>query len=294
MADNNFRSDRGRDRLAELARLIGQAVPNGESAPANNGFREEGASHGYDEPLQLQLPLAQQLPGNLTAPEQACEPDEHRLDQLADDELCAAEDYYEDGAPRARRRSSVVLVMAIFALAVVGTAGAFGYRAMFGGSVLPTLPPIIKASNEPNKIAPASTESQAKNRANASQAGATIGSTENLFSREEQPFDRRKVDGETPEHAAPRGPPVAAASAAMRASSPNGSASHGTDRTSALDVTSSLERTTSKEPNNAPLRVERKRHGRVAVGNHDWRPRDRFVFLPLQRDARQLFSLRLF
>ena len=146
MADNDFRSDRGRDSLAELAQLIGQ-----------------------------------------TAPEQACEPDEHRLDELADDEPCTAEDYYEDGAPRARQRSSVVLVMAILALAVVGTAGAFGYRAMFGGSVLPTLPSIVKASNEPNKIAPASTESQAKNGANASQAGATIGSTENLFSREERP-----------------------------------------------------------------------------------------------------------
>jgi len=114
------------------------------------------------------------------------------------------------------------------------------------------------------------------------------------YSAAEPAYDRRKVDGETPEHAAPRGPPVAAASAAMHASSPNGSAGHGTDRTSELDVTSSLERTTSKEPNNAPLRVERKRHGRVTVGNHGWRPRDRFVFLPLQRDARQLFFLRLF
>ena len=72
------------------------------------------------------------------------------------------------------------MVMAIFGLAVVGTAGAFGYRAMFGGSVLPTLPPIVKASMEPNKIAPAFSESQAKNSANASQAGAaTTGSIEN-------------------------------------------------------------------------------------------------------------------
>ena len=114
------------------------------------------------------------------------------------------------------------------------------------------------------------------------------------YSAAEPAYDRRKVDGETPEHAAPVGPPVAAASAAMRASSPNESASPGIDQTSALDVTSSLERTTSKEPDNAPLRVERKRHGRVTAGHHGWRPRDRFVFLPLQRDAGQLFSLRLF
>jgi hypothetical protein len=116
----------------------------------------------------------------------------------------------------------------------------------------------------------------------------------NLPTPEPASDGQRKVSAETPEHAAPRGPPVAAASAAMRASAPNGSASHGTDRTSALDVTSSLERTTSKEPNNAPLRMERKRHGRVTVGNHDWRPSDRFVFLPVQRDAQQLFFLRLF
>jgi hypothetical protein len=186
MADNNFRSDRGRDPLAELARLIGQADPYGESAPADNGFREEGASHGYDEPP------AHQLQGYPDAPEHAYEPDYNRRDdkayQHADDEPYAADDYYEDEAPRARRRSSVVLVMAIFGLALVGTAGAFGYRAKFGGSVLPTFPAIVKASNQLNKLAPASSESQANNSANTSQAGAaTTGSTENLVSREEQP-----------------------------------------------------------------------------------------------------------
>ena len=184
MADNNFRSDRGRDPLAGLARLIGQADPHGESAPANNDFREEGASHGYDEPPGL--PPANQPPGYPNAPEQSYEPDEHRHDdkayQHADDESYAADDYYEDEAPRARRRSSVVLVMAIFGLAVVGTAGA-----MFGGSVLPTLPPIAKASNEQNKIAPAPSESQANNSENASRAGAaTTGSAGNMVTREEQ------------------------------------------------------------------------------------------------------------
>ena len=41
--------------------------------------------------------------------------------------------------------------MAVLGLAVVGTAGAFGYRAMFGGSVLPQLPPIIKANGAPEQ-----------------------------------------------------------------------------------------------------------------------------------------------
>jgi len=51
--------------------------------------------------------------------------------------------------------------------------------------VLPTLPPIIKANNGPNKIA---LDPQATAANNAAQAAvATTGSTENLVSREEQP-----------------------------------------------------------------------------------------------------------
>jgi hypothetical protein len=50
MADHNFRSDRGGDPIAELARLIGQAVPHGESAPADRGWREGTASEGYEDP----------------------------------------------------------------------------------------------------------------------------------------------------------------------------------------------------------------------------------------------------
>ena len=191
MADNNFRSDRARDPLAELARLIAQADLHGKSPPADNGFRKEAASYDYDEPRGL-LP-AHQVPGHPSAPEQAYEPDEHRYDDIvyehahderayADDELYAADEEYKNEAPRVRRHS-LTFVAAIFGLAVLGTAGALGYRAMFGGSVLP----IIRASNEPNRIT-ASSESQASNSSTASQAGAaTTGSIKNLVSHEEQP-----------------------------------------------------------------------------------------------------------
>ena len=102
-------------------------------------------------------------------------------------------------------------MMAITGLALVGTAGAFGYREMFRGSVLATPPPIITASNEPNKIAPASSEPQAKNSGNARQDGAvTTGSIENLVSREEQPATIE------PPKAAPRNsPPRVGASARL-------------------------------------------------------------------------------
>jgi hypothetical protein len=252
MADNNFRSDRGRDPLAELARLIGQGDPHAEDGPHQsydaersgtaaadvdwvaeesygaqdshvderysvqpapaashpaygteeqgheteapagsryfsgpaaqfNGFREDETDAYDDEPQRL--PAAHQLQGYATAPDHGYEADQPQHGDDAD----AGDEYYDE-APRQRRRSSLVVAMAIFSLAVVGTAGAFGYRAMFGGSVLPTLPPIIKASNGPNRVAPAYADSQANNANDSKQAGAAItGSTENLVSREEQP-----------------------------------------------------------------------------------------------------------
>ena len=56
-----------------------------------------------------------------------------------------------------RRRGGLVMVAAVLGLAVLGTAGAFAYRAMLGGSIMPSLPPIIKAGGGPNKIVPANT-----------------------------------------------------------------------------------------------------------------------------------------
>jgi SPOR domain len=260
MADNNFRSDRGRDPLAELARLIGQADSYPDSGPHEsynstrptsaatvpadtdwaaeedygpqdahpheryappaapresyqsyepqergyeteppassryfsgqagqfNGFSAEPDAEAYEYDQPPPLPSARQLQGYAAAPE----PDYgYEADELAHgDEAYATDDYYYDEAPPPRRRSGLVAVAAIFSLAVVGTAGAFGYRAMFGGSVLPTLPPIIKASNGPIRVAPAYGDSQANNGSDAKQAGAaTTGSTENVVSREEQP-----------------------------------------------------------------------------------------------------------
>ena len=183
MADNNLRSDRGRDPIAELARLIAQAHAHRESAPADNGFREENASDGCDEPPEF--PPAPQLPGYMNAPERSYGIVEHRHDDGAydaDDQLSAT-DEFQNKAPRLHRRS-LALVMAICGLALLGTAGAFSYRNVFGSSV----PPSIKASNELNRLTPASSEPPAKNSGNARQAStATTGSIENTISREGQP-----------------------------------------------------------------------------------------------------------
>jgi len=203
---DNFRSNLGHDPIAELARLIAQAHPRGDGAPADNRFREETATDGYDEPPGL--PLAPQLSADLNAPEQAYERDEHRHDDQAydvDDQLRAADREYQNEGPHVRQRSRA-LVMAILSLALVGSAGAFGYRNMFGGSNLPT--PIMTASNEPNRIVTASSQPLAKDSGNASQVGAaTPRSIEKLVSREEQPVT---IEPPTlPRVGAPAAPPAA-------------------------------------------------------------------------------------
>jgi hypothetical protein len=201
MVKSKVQIDRERDGVQELARLIARADPYGESTAADNRFREETASEGYDE--RRRQPPAPQLPGDLNAGKQECEFGEYRDDDRAyavDHQPCAAQREYPREAPHARlTRDSV---MAVVGLAMLGTAGAFGYREMFGGSVLPTSPPTITASTEPHKIRSASDTPQAKNGGKASKVGADItGSVEKLVSREEKPVTIE------PPKSAPRGSP---------------------------------------------------------------------------------------
>ena len=183
MAGNSFRSDRERNLIAELTRLIGQAYPRGNSAPADNRFREETSSDAYDEPQGL--PPEPRLQVYQDAPEQTEHHDNGAYD--VDDQSYATDDEHQGEAPRVRRLKPAV-AMTIFSLVLAGTAGAFGYRSMISSALLPMLPPIIKATNQPIKIAPASNEPHAKNAANAGQVDTvTTGSIEKLVSREEQP-----------------------------------------------------------------------------------------------------------
>jgi len=110
-------------------------------------------------------------------------------DQWREEEVAAqpiAPNDYEDDAPRSVRRGGYAVALAVLGLATLGVAGAFGYRTMFGGSVLPSLPPIIKASDGPNKIIPSHGDTQADATSTGSASGA---SGEKLVSREEQPLN---------------------------------------------------------------------------------------------------------
>src|SRR5580692_24618 len=139
--------------------------------------------------VQPEFPPAPQLQVYGDAPEQTSELDNHHDDGAydVDDQPCVDEDQYLDQATRVRR-PKLVVAMAMFSLALAGTTAAFGYRAMISGALLPAVPPIIKATNQPIKIEPASNEPHAKNAANANQVDTvTTGSIEKLVSREEQP-----------------------------------------------------------------------------------------------------------
>ena len=123
----------------------------------------------------------------LNALEQALE-QANGLNECRRDETCDVDDpideEYKTEVPRVRRRG-VALALAITGLAMVGTAGAFEYRNMFGGSVSPRLPPSIKAVNERNTIV---REPQAASSSDARQVGpATTGSIDNMVAQQGQP-----------------------------------------------------------------------------------------------------------
>ena len=106
-----------------------------------------------------------------------------------------------DGARNGRRHSGVVLVASVLGLAVLGTAGAFAYRAVFGAGLLPALPPIIRASDGPNKVAPPAANAQAgaPTRQVASAGAPGPVPNVNIVSHQEQP-----VDIPAPQPGAPR------------------------------------------------------------------------------------------
>jgi cell division protein FtsN len=162
------------------------------SAARFGGFREPGADDqaaddaGYQD--EQELGSVGQRSAGFGASDDRYQAD----DQQYDDTQAYAAEAYRD-APR--RRGGLVVVMAVLGLAVLGTAGAFGYRAMFGGSVLPTLPPIIKPANGPNRIVPSYGDAQTNN---SSQGGADTSSSEKLVSHEEQPVDMQEAPRAAP------------------------------------------------------------------------------------------------
>lgn len=209
----------GNDPLAELARLIGQNDPFAEfgresgrqatapqsefgtAQPSDQWAPARGPAPGYApaHPAELGDPAAE-LEASHPGPEYA-QADLYHTETSAPGSTPHAEaeayegsyddpnmahyaavdqDYYDDVPPR--RRMGILAIAAVFALAVLGTAGAFGYRALFG-SVPSGPPPVIKADTKPSKVVPAKKVTAAKLiQDRAPQA-------EKLVTREEKPVD---------------------------------------------------------------------------------------------------------
>jgi len=109
---------------------------------------------------------------------------EFRRDQgYSDDAYAFEEDGYDEGEDEGqKKRGGLSKIAMVLALAVIGTGGAFAYRALV---ITPRNgePPIIRADNSPTKIMPAPADSTAKVPDRLS-AGS-----EKMVSREEAPVD---------------------------------------------------------------------------------------------------------
>jgi SPOR domain len=113
----------------------------------------------------------------------AAQADEDQYDdeyEYADDE-----DGYADEEPKRRNLLKVALA-GVLGVVVVGTAGAFGYRALFHGGSSDGPPPLIRADKTPTKVVPTPTAD-----ASAKPINDRLGSGERMVSREEQPIDLR-------------------------------------------------------------------------------------------------------
>jgi len=129
------------------------------------------------------------------------------------------EEFYDD-VPPPRRRMGIMAIAAVFALAVIGTAGAFGYRALFGESRSSQPPPVIKADTAPSKIIPPNAN-KAPNKQIYDRV-ADHAQDEKIVSREEQPIEMKtppmampSASDSPPTNAPPAAAPAAAPLAAL-------------------------------------------------------------------------------
>ena len=120
----------------------------------------------------------------------------------------------EEHAGGGRRRGGIITIAAVLGLAVIGTAGAFGYRAYTTGSSGPANPPVIKADTTPAKIVPpAPANADAAGKPFQDRVGAAP-APERVVSREEQPVSlpvtpQRAVSAPSAQQAGPAPLPVA-------------------------------------------------------------------------------------
>jgi hypothetical protein len=103
----------------------------------------------------------------------------------------------EEDEPAPRRRGRMATVVAVLALAVVGTGAAYGYRT-FVGTARSGPPPVIKADTGPNKIIPQTASTGDAVGKLIQDRMSTENGTEQMVSREEQPVDVKEAAASGP------------------------------------------------------------------------------------------------
>lgn len=224
----------GTDPLAELARLIGQSDPFGEFG--REGGRRQAAPAPQVEPAVdwtpqpdaagAEQPYAEHYAtgGHEGAYAAAPVGQEHDPYYPSNAQYAPEEQDFYDDVPPSRRRMGVLVIAGVFALAVVGTAGAFGYRAIFGSSGMSGPPPVIKADATPSKIVPAGAAKDASSKLITDRVNDRA-RDEKLVSREEKPVDvNDRAMGMTPPPGQvgmqPSAPPTAATGNGILTSEP--------------------------------------------------------------------------
>jgi hypothetical protein len=102
--------------------------------------------------------------------------------------------YYHEPPRGAHRRKGMLTVAAVLALAVIGTAGAFGYRNFVRGADSASPPPVIRASDEPSKVAPPPTTTASAEQGKFSyDRFGDRGKNEQVVAREEKPLDAQEL-----------------------------------------------------------------------------------------------------
>lgn len=119
--------------------LGGNSYYAARSAPSEQSVAGAQSYSGQDYGRQDFSDLPMSAGGDLYQPEQEADGNlpgqaDYQQDGYEHDTSHPSEEGYYDDAPPSRRRLGVMAIAAVFALAVIGTAGAFGYRTLFGSS----------------------------------------------------------------------------------------------------------------------------------------------------------------
>jgi len=219
LADHRYGAAQGHDAYAQQSYATDDQEAHFERYAQPQYGEEARQDAGYESEEPGYAPEEEQVASDQSYDEEQY--DQQYEQQYAEQDEYPPYDEAEEDAPR-RPRGRLVTVAAVLCLAVVGTAGAYAYRSVFGGGVSAT-PPIIKADTTPNKIAAA--PSDAGNKPIVDRIGDRP-QNERVVPREEQPLEvkqppRPQVQNPVGGWPVPPGSPPAAPAATAPPAAPS-------------------------------------------------------------------------